>query len=82
MAISIEVDREHDQLYLLLRDGGVSRGSVARSVRLTDDVVADLDADGRLVGLDLTQASKALGADLEALALSVSFGGGRERAPE
>jgi len=82
MAISIEVDRENDQLYLLLRDDGTVRGSVARSVRLTDDVVADLDANGQLVGLDLTQASKVLGIELDALAVSVNFGAGRERTLE
>ena len=79
MAISIEVDREHDQLYLLLRESEVIKGSVAQSVRLTDHVVADLDADGRLIGLDFIQASKALGVNLDTFAVSVNFGAGRER---
>lgn len=82
MAISIEVDREHDQLYLLLRESDVIKGSVARSIRLADDVVADLDAEGRLVGLDLTQASRVLGVDLNTFAVSVNFAGGRERGVE
>ena len=78
MEISIELDRENDQLYLLFRPDAVTKGSVAKTVRLTEDVVADLDADGRLIGLDVSQASKMLGIqDLERLSVAVAMGGGR-----
>lgn len=79
----IEVDREHDQLYLLLKESPVIKGSVARSIRLTEEVAADLDAEGNLVGLDVNQAAKILGLeDLGELTVAVSFGGGRERTVE
>ena len=82
MEISIELDRENDQLYLLFRPDAVIKGSVARTVRLTEDVVADLDADGRLIGLDVSQASKMLGIkDLERLSVAVAMGGGRRARP-
>ena len=78
MEISIELDRENDQLYLLFRPGAVIKGSIAKTVRLTEDVVGDLDADGRLIGLDVSQASKMLGIeDLERLSVAVAIGGGR-----
>ena len=82
MEISIELDRENDQLYLLFRPDAVIKGRVARTVRLTEDVVADLDADGRLIGLDVSQASKMLGIkDLERLSVAVAMGGGRRARP-
>ncbi len=74
MAITIEVDKENDQLYLLLRDEGAEAGSVARSIRLSDDVVADLDAEGNLLGLDLGRASTLLGIDvLDRLVVTVNW---------
>lgn len=77
MEISIELDRENDQLYLLFRPETVVKGSVAKTVRLTDDVVGDLDADGRLIGLDVSQAAKMLGIeDLDRLSVAVAMGGG------
>ncbi len=78
MTISIELDREHDQLYILLRAGATEKGSVAKSARLTADVVADFDAEGRLIGLDVSDTSKVLGlADLEQLAVAVAVGGSK-----
>ena len=82
MAIGIQVDRENDQLYLRLRDEAASQ-RVAKTIPLADGVLADLDGEGRLVGLDFTEASRALGLQqLDDLAIAVSFGGSRVRAPE
>ncbi|MBI2886755.1 MAG: DUF2283 domain-containing protein [Chloroflexi bacterium] len=78
MNISIELDRESDQLYVLFRAAGALKGSVAKTVRLTENVVADLDADGKLIGLDVSRASEALGIeDLEQLSVAVAVGGGK-----
>ena len=80
MNISIELDRESDQLYVLFRADGALKASVAKTVRLTDNVVADLDAEGKLIGLDVSQASEALGIeDLEQLSVAVAVGGGKRQ---
>ncbi len=75
MNISIELDRDNDQLYVHFRADYEGKGSVAKTVHLTDDVVADLDAEGKLIGLDLSQASKILGmTDLDQLSVAVAVG--------
>src|SRR5437867_1763494 len=67
----IEIDREHDLAYILLRTElrDQPRG-VARSVRVGEDIVLDLDSNGQLVGIELLNASSRL--DLN----SVSEGAG------
>lgn len=46
-------DKDTDSLYIDFIDG-----SGADTVIITDDIVADIDADGKLVGLDIQHASK------------------------
>lgn len=46
-------DAPTDSLYIHFFDG-----SGADSVEITEDVVADIDAAGKLVGLDIQHASK------------------------
>jgi len=46
-------DKETDSLYIDFIDGPGSD-----TVIVTDDIVADIDAQGRLVGLDIQHASK------------------------
>jgi superfamily II DNA or RNA helicase/uncharacterized protein YuzE len=54
----IEIDREHDLAYILLRpELHGQRGYVARSMRVADDIVLHLDADGQLIGIELLNAS-------------------------
>ena len=82
MDTTIELDREHDQLYMLFRPDAGTRRSVAKTVRLSDDVVADLDAEGRLVGLDVEQASRVLGrADIDRLSVAVAMTSSRKTEP-
>jgi superfamily II DNA or RNA helicase/uncharacterized protein YuzE len=54
----VEIDRERDLAYILLRPELRDKpGGVARSVRVADDIVLDLDVNGQLVGIELLQAS-------------------------
>ncbi|NBX02764.1 MAG: DUF2283 domain-containing protein [Alphaproteobacteria bacterium] len=46
-------DKETDSLYIDFIDGPGSD-----TVIITDDIVADIDAQGRLVGLDIQHASR------------------------
>lgn len=57
----IEIDREHDLAYILLRpELRDRRGGVARSMRVAEDIVVDLDENGQLVGIELLNASSRL----------------------
>jgi uncharacterized protein YuzE len=62
----VDIDREHDLAYILLRpELRGRRGAVARSVRAAKDIVLDLDENGRLIGIELLNASARL--DVHAL---------------
>jgi superfamily II DNA or RNA helicase/uncharacterized protein YuzE len=60
----IEIDRDHDLAYILLRPElrGQPRG-VARSSRVAEDIVLDLDENGQLIGIELLNASARLDLD-------------------
>lgn len=60
----IEIDRDHDLAYILLRPELRDRaGAVATSIRAAEDIVLDLDANGQLVGIELLNASSRLDLD-------------------
>lgn len=60
----IDIDREHDLVYILLRpELRGRRGAVARSVRVAEDIVLDLDESGQLIGIELLNASARLDVD-------------------
>lgn len=60
----VDIDREHDLAYILLRpELRGRRGAVARSVRVADDIVLDLDESGHLIGIELLNASARLDVD-------------------
>ena len=60
----VDIDREHDLAYILLRpELRGRRGAVARSVRVAEDVVLDLDESGHLIGIELLNASARLDVD-------------------
>lgn len=60
----VDVDRDRDLAYILLRPELRDRTAVvARSVRVADDVVLDLDANDQLVGIELLRASSRLDLD-------------------
>jgi uncharacterized protein YuzE len=64
MRILIQRDRANDQAYLGLQpDRAGQRGAVKKTVRVTDDIAVDLDGRGRLVGIDIANASRVLGAE-------------------
>ena len=65
MQITIQPDRDNDQLYVALSSRALGAGAVVRTVRVTEDVALDFDKEGRVVGLDIANASKALGESIE-----------------
>jgi uncharacterized protein YuzE len=60
----VDIDREHDLIYILLRpELRDRRGAVAQSFRVAEDIVLDLDESGRLIGIELLNASSRLDMD-------------------
>ena len=60
----VEIDRNHNLAYILLRpELRDRRGAVARSVRVGEDIVLDLDEADHLIGIELLNASSRLAVD-------------------
>ena len=74
MQITIHPDRDNDQLYVALSSRALEAGVVARTVRVTEDVAVDFDKQGRVVGLDIANASKALGESIEDIRMDALVG--------
>lgn len=74
MDIAIQPDTDNNSLYLAFGTGGLARGGVAKSVRATEDLTLDFDRDGRLVGLDIMNASEALAPDYANVHLDALIG--------
>ena len=74
MQITIQPDRDNDQLYLALSSRALEAGVVARTVRVTEDVAVDFDKEGRVVGLDITNASQVLGESIDEVRLDALVG--------
>ena len=55
-------DRANNQVYIgLWQESATRRGAVKKTVRVTDDIALDFDGRGRLVGIDVSNASRVLG---------------------
>ena len=67
MRIVVQSDRENNACYVAFGAAALEPGAVALSKAVTEDVVVDFDKDGRLIGLDVMNASELLGPDLEEL---------------
>ena len=79
MKITIQLDRENDQLYVLFRPEVELKGVAARTVKLTEEILVDLDAEGTLVGLDIAEASRFLGIEsLDDISVAVAFSGSKK----
>ncbi|MCH8994837.1 MAG: DUF2283 domain-containing protein [Chloroflexi bacterium] len=58
----IQKDKANDQVYIGLGDTvAFKRGVVKSTVHATDDVALDFDQRGRLIGIDVSNASRLLG---------------------
>ncbi len=58
----VQKDRANDQVYIGLgNNGALESGAVNKTVRATDDIALDFDKRGRLIGIDISNASRLLG---------------------
>jgi uncharacterized protein YuzE len=74
MDLIIQTDADNDACYLGFQKTSTDAGSVAKSVRVSKDVTLDFAADGRLVGLDIMNASTVLGSNFADVRLDSLIG--------
>jgi prophage regulatory protein len=74
MKITIQPDRDNDQLYLAFSGLAIEAGVVGRTIRVTDDVALDFDKEGRVIGLDIGNASQVLGESIDEVRLDALVG--------
>lgn len=58
----IEFDPERDLLYIYFAEPGVK---AAQTATITPGVHADFDRDGKLIGIEIIEASKVMGEKIE-----------------
>jgi uncharacterized protein YuzE len=73
MGILLETDLENDLCYIGL-DSNLEPGAVAQTIQVTDDIALDFDATGRLLGIDIINASAVLPASLEGASIDTLVG--------
>jgi uncharacterized protein YuzE len=74
MQVIIQADRAADALYIGFGADSLAQGGVERSLRVNDDVTLDFDIEGRLVGLDVLNASRVFGEDYADIRLTSLVG--------
>lgn len=65
MKITVQADAENDQLYVALSEHALNVGFVDKTVRVTDDIALDFDSAGKLVGIDVMNASEHLNSGID-----------------
>lgn len=58
----IEFDPERDLLYIYFAEVGIK---AAQTITITQGVHADFDRDGKLIGIEIIEASKIMGEKIE-----------------
>ena len=74
MQITVQSDPDNDQVYVALSGRALEAGAVVKTVRATEDVALDFDKEGRLLGVDIMNASKVLGENTEEVRLDALVG--------
>jgi uncharacterized protein YuzE len=65
MKITVQADRENDQLYVALSERALDANAVEKTVRVNDDIALDFDAAGKLLGVEVMNASERLGSRVD-----------------
>lgn len=56
--MKIELDKEADAAYIYFKD--ISAGEVKNTISLNDEINIDLDTEGKILGIEILEASKNL----------------------
>jgi len=59
----IEYDKEADAGYIYLVDE-IKEGEAAKTIELNSDIILDFDKSGKLLGMEVLNASKVLGKEV------------------
>ena len=57
--MKIEYDKEADAAYIYLA-GDIKEGGAKKTIELNDNILLDFDAEGKLIGVEVLDASKVL----------------------
>lgn len=63
MSLYFQKDEANDQIYIGMAGDASESGAVKKSVRISKDIVVDLDESGHLLGIDISNASIVMGKD-------------------
>lgn len=74
MDLVIQTDVENDLVYLALSHDALEKGAVKRTLRVDEDVAIDLDAGGRVLGIEIMNASARVGGRLDEITLDALVG--------
>jgi uncharacterized protein YuzE len=72
--LTIQTDLENDLMYLGFGTPFTEAGVVKKTVRVGEDIALDFDKDGRLLGLDVMNASENLGGPIDEVQLDFLVG--------
>jgi len=56
--MKIEIDKNADAAFIYFKD--ISTGEVAKTISLNGDLNVDLDSDGKILGIEVLNASKTM----------------------
>jgi uncharacterized protein YuzE len=67
MELILQREPDNDACYIAFGQEAFTPGGVAESRRVNEDIALDFDNEGRLLGIDVMNASRRLSGDLESL---------------
>lgn len=74
MNIIIQTDKDNDQLYILFQGEEELASIATKTKKLADNLYLDVDSGGKLVGIEIWQASKMLGVSIKDVGLDSLVG--------
>ena len=74
MELVIQTDIESDLFYFALSQSALTKGAVKRTQRVDDDVAIDFDEGGRILGIEVMNASKRIGGSLDEITFDALVG--------
>ena len=57
--MKLEYDKEADAAYIYL-ENSIKNGEAKKTIELNDNIIVDFDAKGRMLGVEILNASKVL----------------------
>ena len=61
--MKLEYDKDVDAAYIYLEDK-ISDGEVKKTIELNDNIIIDFNSEGKLLGIEVLNASKVLNKEL------------------